>query len=696
MAIAILADEAAKCQLANHGQPYLTGDDAKLQFATRGQPRDIDCLVGMYDDWKWHKDFYEDESNEFYSRLESKDIFVENFNEFEFDDGVVISIDFYRVKSKEQLIAKPWRVMGLSLEDHPAVATVEDDFPGETERVKIAHLWHDHFSNNAAREHFARLCLGEGCTEVVWRRIPEKAPKPQHGVSIYDYIKARFRAADIVDAAEECRFPFDDKKEITNSGEFDPDDAIYSTGDGELAPPPAKLVDIMAKLRKRLHGWPPVVNREFAFVLENGEVNILKSSKHFFGWLSNFGIVNWQSHKTGFVPKDEFFCEWLRTGKQYAGIEYLPHVPPLPNYYYVGREPRPGDGSYLSLLLAKFNGATADDAQLIKAAFAMPMWGHIGSGRPGILATAAPGYGRGVGKSQLLMKIAMLYGGYFDVGTNEDPDRLKNRFLSEPRNRLAFIDNLKIPQYSNGDIENLMTASTISGRRDNVGERSRPNTMTWGISANGVSLSKDLAQRFFPIWVKPPDRKQLNAGGVDWEKDTDKLISDHRKEILADIFAFLHSPAKPLPFVTRMGPWERAIVSRLDDPTSVMETIADRQAKMDGDKDQIDMIRDTFISKLEKYGFHPDTDKIHIPFETSAKWVIEAIGNKSLTKQPANGLIKQAISEGELGCLTENKCNTYGRGFIWQSEVCDAGLAVNYTLQKAIDKDDQERLRRLF
>jgi len=70
---------------------------------------------------------------------------------------------------------------------------------------------------------------------------------------------------------------------------------------------------------------------------------------------------------------------------------------------------------------------------------------------------------------------------------------------------VVLLDNLKTFKLSSGELEGLITTDVISGHRFYFGEASRPNTLTFCLTINGASLSKDMSQRVVPVVLDRPD-----------------------------------------------------------------------------------------------------------------------------------------------------------------------------------------------
>ena len=81
--------------------------------------------------------------------------------------------------------------------------------------------------------------------------------------------------------------------------------------------------------------------------------------------------------------------------------------------------------------------------------------------------------------------------------------------------RLVLLDNIKALKFSSADIESMVTAPTIDGHVLHVGHGSRPNYLTYALTANEPMLSTDLASRAIPIEVRPSRKSAA------WDERTD-------------------------------------------------------------------------------------------------------------------------------------------------------------------------------
>lgn len=251
--------------------------------------------------------------------------------------------------------------------------------------------------------------------------------------------------------------------------------------------------------------------------------------------------------------------------------------------------------------------------------------------------------GRGVGKTTLPTTIAThLLDGYVDVGSDESFDVVKTRLLSneEGRKRVVIIDNLKSHRFSNAALEAIITAPIVSGRAMYVGEMQRPNTLVWVITANGASLSKDLAQRTVEIRVARPRYDPT------WETQLESFIKDHKAEILADIRGRLAEPSRMTAAASRWSAWENDVLGKFGNVADLQRLIVDRRQATDVDDQEQGIVRDFIVTKIRDMGYDPDGDVLFFHQGIVPKWACEAMERRMSTAS-ANAHIK-ALSIAEL------------------------------------------------
>jgi hypothetical protein len=344
------------------------------------------------------------------------------------------------------------------------------------------------------------------------------------------------------------------------------------------------------------------------------------------------------------VTKAEFHTYLTQTAQSYDAVEPAPHHPQLSGHFYLHHEVGGGDGKALQALLARFNPATDVDRQLIKAMFLTPFWGGPGGTRPAFLITCEDedeSKGRGVGKTSLAEMVGLLAGGTIHFSKEESPEAITKRLISPAAldMRVVLLDNLKTLKFSSEVLEGLLTAAVVSGWKLYQGHGSRPNTLTYLLTINGASLSKDMAQRCVIIKLRRP----VHSG--DWARETRGFIESRRWEIIGDILAELRRDVPPLESVSRWGQWEQAVLSSCDDPADCLRLIEERRGEVDGDQDEADQVRDVFIQDLRKRGFDPDTAVVWYAAEAVRRIVNHATGEIRSTNKATAYLNNLAIKE---------------------------------------------------
>ncbi|MBL8830292.1 MAG: hypothetical protein JNM18_25165 [Planctomycetaceae bacterium] len=436
--------------------------------------------------------------------------------------------------------------------------------------------------------------------------------------------------------------------------------------------PPLRLELLDQEIAKITRRWPRSCSG-LLFAVEKGEPVFLDSADSLFGWLHKFGPVEWHGG-VGYVPKREYFQHVRRTARLYAAIERTPHEPQMENRFYLCDMPKvDGEGSRigerLGELLDMFCPLTPADRELILAMFATAIWGGPAGSRPCFVISAPSG--RGAGKTSLSQAVSQLVGGHFAVSPGEPFDQLMHRLLSPAAmsTRIGLIDNLKAAKWSWGQLEGLITASRISGKRLWAGEGWRENTMLWIVTANSPQFSADIASRSVEIRLAEPVRQS------GWNERLSCFIESYRSEIIADLVRFLRSPKQDTGKLSRWASFDGEVIARLADPAGVMRIIEDRRKVSDVEVDEASLIQTLVRDKLED--LHCDTDSCHIfiPSSVMAGWVSEAIGER-LSVVAACRRLSQGIDEGKICQLCQMRDTRGRRGFKFFGDIGDDTEAV--------------------
>ena len=434
--------------------------------------------------------------------------------------------------------------------------------------------------------------------------------------------------------------------EIDNpAGPNGPDDSWPTIGNVGADGLGSSIDEIDAKLKTLTAGWPKRVGNSLFAPNSTGGPFMLDSTDKLFAWFDARARVDWKRGDDRVTQ--ERYDEHLRmTADAFEAVETLPHWPRMPGNCYLHKELPKSNGAFLEELLDFFVPATTIDRYLIASLFATPAWGGRAGARPIFLIEGPEGdgaeMGRGVGKSMLSEIVGHLYGGHLEVSQNDEINQMKTRLLSPAAQgtRIVRLDNVKSHRFSWADLEGLITAPTISGHRLYVGEGRRPNTLTWIITLNGASLSKDLALRVVLIRLGRPDN---DAG---WLGRLRAFIDAHRWEILRDIGDRLKAEGKHgYQAGTRWAEWEAGVLAKGPLPVSSRKLILARQTEADADAGERELVVGEFREQLRRRGHNPNRDKLFIKARLAADWLSEASRTNYTTSKASAHLKTLGLDE---------------------------------------------------
>lgn len=300
--------------------------------------------------------------------------------------------------------------------------------------------------------------------------------------------------------------------------------------------------------------------------------------------------------------------------------------------------------------------------------------------------------GRGAGKSSVGRAIVRVAGPAIEFSVGDDAEKMRTRLLSGGgrKARLAFLDNVKTFRFSWAELEAMVTAPLISGHELYTGEGTRPNTLTWIITLNGIALSTDIAQRVVIIKLRKPE----HSGS--WQSKLEKYIDEHREAIIADLVDFLRSEPLPLSHYSRWGAWEDAVLSRLPDPNEAQKVIAERQVEGNVEADESEHVEEYIRECLEELTYNASTDRIFIPSAILSEWYGVATGEKSVAHGKARKGIDQKINEGAITRLSSCGRGKKGRGMVWTGEEWDGNSTTHHDVRTRIEERKRNNRERSF
>lgn len=530
-----------------------------------------------------------------------------------------------------------------------------------------------------AERHLAKVLTGHGAIVKIVRLLANDtgANKVSAKVGLDDFLMAHGADAfrHLLESADKSTNPH-----TTLRLEFCNFEAVETGVDDKGKPTKAVKGLSIETLRQRLFAatedWPKRVG-SLLFGRDNDKPVFLEKPPDLFAFIggrlcNSKGHVQWLNpvkwmYGPDMVTQPQFFAYLQQTSENFAAVESFPHYPPLKDHFYIYPEIPKSNRKALTLLLQKFQPASVLDSHLLHAFFLSLFCGVPAGQRPAWLITSHAddeSAGRGVGKTSLVKIASRLVGGLVAFSSQDDMSDLIKRLLSPDARgkRIVLMDNIKSLRFSHAELEGMITCDVISGRQLYVGEGRRPNTLTWCLTINGASLSKDLSQRCVPIELARPKY------GADWEQETVDFIETNKWEIIGDILADLRAHAPKLARHSRWGAWEDVVLARLPDPAAVQSLIEDRQAAIDDDQSEAELVRDAFEEELHSRGQYPDLAVVRMPSRFVAMIVNKALNEQKPVNKVSSHLKMLAIAE-----LRKSDRKDF-RGWVWYGRNADPNV----------------------
>lgn len=372
-------------------------------------------------------------------------------------------------------------------------------------------------------------------------------------------------------------------------------------------------------------------------------------------WMHDIADVRWagsdsmaQDEATGAArtpfTKAEYF-EWQKThaAMEYRGIAALPHVPEMANVYYCPTLLPDASGFRLREFLDHLNPESDIDRVLLLAAVVTPGWGGEPGTRPALALVASK---RGSGKTATATAIAdLLWGGAITVKGGEEWQKVIGRILGDGGlgTRCVLFDNVKGRQDC-ASLDAILTSRTIDGWRPHYGQFSRPNDLTYYLTANYPKLSDDMATRAVLIRIGKPKHETDFVG---WAA---AFLRQHRAHVLSDIYQLL---GQPLPnqrpaHTDRWQAWNHEVLGRCAEWLNVSmddigSELAVRREDANDDAERAEAIAEAIADWVAQEGRIPapgkpariTRDEMHLLLVSG-----KVIDERSLGIEPANTMVQ--------------------------------------------------------
>ena len=338
----------------------------------------------------------------------------------------------------------------------------------------------------------------------------------------------------------------------------------------------------------------------------------LRDAPSLFAWIDGYAHVDW-CKKRGCYTKEEFLRHLEDKCPRYAWATDLPHCPPLTDIFYTSEPPAPAATGRLDAFVALFDLCEEADRALVKAFVMTPFWGGPPGKRPLFVFAAPadgadPDAGRGAGKSTAAQAVAKVAGGALSLRRTSDADRVLSDLVSPAglAARVVLLDNVKSLKLSSEFLESLITADAVDGHRLYAGHAQRPNVLTYVLTANEPMLSKDLATRSVPVFVKQAKKSP------EWDAKLHALLNDAHflEELYADILWHFQQPTRGGDAdeaeggfaYDRWALWWHEVASRVcqndDEFRTLLAAVQTRRGVLDGDVSEAEAIEEALASVM--------------------------------------------------------------------------------------------------
>lgn len=459
---------------------------------------------------------------------------------------------------------------------------------------------------------------------------------------------------------------------------------------------PIGIYDLVENIYERFQGFPKKVGTALFDYNENEGVRWIEGVADLFAWISQKSnkFVKWAKVE-GAVSQEQLFWALFHNADAFETISSVPNYPARDDVFYTHEKlPQASPGEkYFNEFCNFFDTATEVDRILLKAFIVSPLYYREKVSRPIWVIDAK--HGQSTGKTKLVEMIAFLYGGkdkeshsafWVDqkkISNELTADRVIKRLLSKSgrKKRIVLIDNVT-GYFKASTLSSDATSGEISGMAPyGKGEETRPNDLTFVITVNSASLSRDLIDRSLFINLVKRENRDRN-----WEPKIQRYIKAHRLQIFADIMNILKAGRRlnRQPF-TRYAMWEQEILFTVCGTDAIHAMVEDsiKQQKyvVDAEIEEAELIHNSFWAQLEILDINPETACVWIQSQVIKKWAQESIeGFGGRTGRGAIYGIKNMI-KGEMLENLSTELDVYphqGRGR-------RRGLMWNHNLRKESD-----------
>jgi hypothetical protein len=460
-------------------------------------------------------------------------------------------------------------------------------------------------------------------------------------------------------------------------------DTVFADGSFKKVSAAKKMNDMIDECHRRFLGFPRKIGNDqlFDHDRDTHRIEYLQRPSSLFAWVQRKSkqTVEW-GRLAGCTTKEEMFEGLIAEAHRYEAVSYVPDWPRRSDVYYAHQEiPAPSlTHAYFDEFIQFFSPAGDANRTLLKAFICAPIFYRDCVPRPcWILDSQA---GPGVGKTTAVEILGMLYS-CSPIRTSKqelktDIQELVKRLVSsEGRNsRLLLVDNVSgtfaVPEFAD-----LVTARSISGKAPyGRGEESRPNNLTYVITANSANLDNDIACRSFYIDFCRP------ASDPTWKQRIMDFLDCHRMQVFADILDILekHKPFPDCNPVSRFPEFEteilQAVCADMEEYEAACRAIIEARADSNVEEEGAKCIEEMLRYKLVDLGCFPDSRRVFIRSQVVDGWLAELPrGDHRMDIQTVRNLAKSGIIRNVSPLIKRfpSKKEKRRNGIMWIGPDCD-------------------------
>ena len=408
---------------------------------------------------------------------------------------------------------------------------------------------------------------------------------------------------------------------------------------------PRQINDLIKDVHKRFLGFPCKIGEAqlFDHDRKTKRIEYINNVADLFSWLmiKSNRRADWARGENT-VTKNELFEGLSRSATRFEAISYVPDFPKRDDIFYAHDQlPAPdADHKYFNDFVDFFKPANELFKVLLKAFITAPLYFEHGIPRPLWIIDSVDG--AGTGKTTIVEMVAKLYGaggtenkGGSPIRTSKQElrtnfsDLVKRIVSSEGRQaRLLLVDNVT-GNFQSSEFADMITSDSISGKAPyGRGEETRPNNLTYVMTANSASVDNDLATRGYYIQVQRPNYSAT------WKQDIMQYLQLYRLHILADIIDIIENHKLfNLPPVTRFAEFETKILQPFckdsEEYSQVIKLLLESKAESNIEEEIAKTIEEVLRHNMVDVAsmttrINPSVDKVFIRSDVVKTWFEKA------------------------------------------------------------------------